>query len=110
MGGDVVVTHPLVGEWLIEAGYIVTTSPKIETLATLPIDKRRGTCCEMQIITVDKENGDRVIGVGLFPQKEPTGIVIGIGATRIAALSDAQSTLQAALDSIDVAILKTSRM
>lgn len=90
---------------------------RIETLATLPIDKRRGanTVITIAKITTSRTGIEKIV-VALSPEREDAtaqveqaGIVIGTGPTRIAALADAQSTLQAALDSVDVAIIKGSR-
>jgi len=82
----------------------------LETLASLPLDKRRGRNCQLKIVRVTSPKG-QTITVGLFSVNEAgvvdeLGIVIGAGPTRRAALSDAQDTLQAALDSVDVTILK----
>lgn len=76
----------------------------VEKLATLKIEKHRGVKAELHIV-----RADRSIFVLLGPEGESAGIVVGKGATKLAALSDAQSSLQSALDSVDLAILKTSR-
>jgi hypothetical protein len=78
------------------------------TLATLTLDRGRARNLELQVNEVTIRDRT-LIAVGLFPAKETTGITIGIGATMSAALVDAQNTLQASLDSVDVAILKLAR-
>jgi hypothetical protein len=88
------------------------TPPAIELLASLPIDQRHGRHCELKITRV-VNGSDPVFAIGIFSTVDQAagelGIVIGLGPSRTAALCDAQDTLQAALDSVDVAILKGAR-
>jgi hypothetical protein len=83
----------------------MTPDPPLVLLETLPIDKRRALNCELRLAQCGAK-----FAVAMFPISDPlTGIVLGVGATKLAALNDAQNTLQAALDSVDVTILKIAR-
>jgi len=73
----------------------------------LPIDTRRGRNCELRLAR--PTSPDDKWAVGLFPIGNETGIAIGVGASCISALSDAQDTLQAARWAINDAILEAAR-
>lgn len=83
--------------------------PKIEPLESLPIEKHRGTKAAIRVAKITDVAGETIV-VGLGPETEEAAIVIGRGPTKLAALSDAQSSLQASLDAIDLALLKLSRL
>jgi hypothetical protein len=73
----------------------------------LPIDTRRGRNCELRLAR--PTSPDAKWAVGLFPIGNETGIAIGVGASCLSALSDAQDTLQAARWAINDAILEAAR-
>ena len=75
-----------------------------ELLASL-LSSHPGTRLELVVCSMIHE-GVVVFVVAMKSGNDPSGVVIGKGFTRNAALLDAETCLQTALDGVDVAVIK----